>query len=52
MEFNELGLWLMLMFNALLCLWLPRILTLDWSNLFSGNQKDSQPQLDAVIQEN
>jgi hypothetical protein len=52
MEVNELGLWLMLLFNALLCLWLPRILTLDWSNILSDKQNNSQPQLDTVIQEN
>ena len=34
MEINSFSLWLMLALNALVCIILPSVLALDWSNLF------------------
>ncbi len=37
MEFNDIGLALMIAFNAAFCLLLPRLITLNWGQLFTGN---------------
>jgi hypothetical protein len=34
MEINDLTLWAIILFNTGFCLFLPRIVTLNWSKLF------------------
>ncbi|AFZ33712.1 hypothetical protein Sta7437_0091 [Stanieria cyanosphaera PCC 7437] len=35
MEINDLTLWTIILFNAGFCLFLPRIVTLNWSKVFT-----------------
>ncbi|MEA5533800.1 hypothetical protein [Crocosphaera sp. XPORK-15E] len=49
-EISDLQLCLMLIFNAVLCLLLPRLLTMNWLAAFSSDDisTSSASQLDAV----
>jgi hypothetical protein len=36
MEIDNFSLFLMILFNTLFCLFLPKIVTFNWNNLFSA----------------
>lgn len=50
MEFTALDFWLITLFNASVCLSLPRLITLDWSNILIGSwqkiDKSYQPAME------
>ncbi len=52
MEFTTLDFWLITLFNTVVCLSFPRLIALNWSNIFSKNLLEFknlyQPQMEVV----